>query len=219
MTPYLQQIFKAYQSPIAPKVATSIVSVMNVFATITFLCLVRFVGKRRMYLTVLSGVCISSFVISVYGIILLPSDYNSFNKENNVPELNGSWLVYIPTFFLIIWNYCSYCGILMMPWMFLSELFPFKSRGAAAGLSAAINYIMGFVTIKTYINLEKALSMQGIAMFYCVIATLGLILMYNIMPETENRSLEAIELHFSDSSKKITDWYIPHEDEVRKSNK
>lgn len=33
--------------------------------------------------------------------------------------------------------------------------------------------------------------------------------MYNVLPETENRSLEAIETHFSDDSKKITDWHIP----------
>lgn len=32
--------------------------------------------------------------------------------------------------------------------------------------------------------------------------------MYKILPETENRTLEDIEMHFSDSSKKLTDWKI-----------
>lgn len=32
--------------------------------------------------------------------------------------------------------------------------------------------------------------------------------MYNILPETESRSLEDIELHFSDDSKKLTDRQI-----------
>lgn len=32
--------------------------------------------------------------------------------------------------------------------------------------------------------------------------------MYNILPETENRTLEDIELHFSDNSKKLTDRKI-----------
>lgn len=88
----------------------------------------------------------------------------------------------------------------------------------AAGIAAAINYVMGFATTKTYYDLETALSMPGIAMFYCVVATLGLILMFNIMPETENRSLEDIELHFSDNSKQITDWYIPRKNEMPQSN-
>lgn len=33
--------------------------------------------------------------------------------------------------------------------------------------------------------------------------------MYKILPETEGRTLEDIELHFSDHSKKITDHKIP----------
>lgn len=32
--------------------------------------------------------------------------------------------------------------------------------------------------------------------------------MYIILPETEDRSLEAIELHFSDNSKGLTDIHI-----------
>lgn len=32
--------------------------------------------------------------------------------------------------------------------------------------------------------------------------------MYNILPETENRSLEDIEIHFSDKTKKLTDYKI-----------
>lgn len=110
MQPYLMQIFKAYSSPLEPDVATAVLSFLNIFATITFMCLVRFVGKRRIYLTVLTGVCISSFVISAYGWILLPSGYNSFQKSNAVPSLEASSLVYIPTFFLILWSFCSYCG-------------------------------------------------------------------------------------------------------------
>lgn len=89
-----------------------------------------------------------------------------------------------------------------------------RTRGLAAGVAAAINYIMCFASTKTYYNLETSLSMPGIAMFYCVCATLGLILMFNIMPETEGRSLEDIELHFLDDGKKITDWYIPQRNEV-----
>lgn len=33
--------------------------------------------------------------------------------------------------------------------------------------------------------------------------------MYVILPETEGRSLEEIELHYSDNSKGLTDIHIP----------
>lgn len=126
MTPYLVQIFKAYESPLPPDVATAVLSFLNVFATITFMSLEHFVGKRRIYLTVLSGVCISSFVISCYGFILLPTGYNSFDRTHELPTLENPSLAYIPTICLIVWSFCSYCGILMMPWQMLSEIFAFK---------------------------------------------------------------------------------------------
>ena len=50
--------------------------------------------------------------------------------------------------------------------------------------------------------------MPGVALFNCIIIAFGLILMYKILPETENRTLEEIELHFADNSKNLTDRKI-----------
>lgn len=50
--------------------------------------------------------------------------------------------------------------------------------------------------------------MPGVALFNAIIIAFGLILMYKILPETENRTLEEIELHFADNSKKLTDRNI-----------
>lgn len=85
----------------------------------------------------------------------------------------------------------------------------FRTRATATGLTAALNYVLSFVSIKTYYNLETTLSMPGVALFNCIIIAFGLILMYEILPETENRTLEEIELHFADNSKKINDRQIP----------
>lgn len=84
----------------------------------------------------------------------------------------------------------------------------FRSRGMATGLTAAINYVLTFIASKSYYNLETGLSMPGIALFNCVMMAFGIVLMYKILPETENRTLEDIEIHFSDNSKKITDRKI-----------
>lgn len=50
--------------------------------------------------------------------------------------------------------------------------------------------------------------MPGVALFNSIVIFVGLILMYNILPETENRTLEDIEMHFADKSKKINDRKI-----------
>lgn len=76
------------------------------------------------------------------------------------------------------------------------------------GIAAALNYLFGFVTKKTYYNLETTLSLPGTALFYCIVCGIGLIFTYNVLPETENRSLEEIELHFADNSKNLCDRNI-----------
>lgn len=42
--------------------------------------------------------------------------------------------------------------------------------------------------------------------------------MYFILPETENRSLDMIELHFADDTKGFTDIYIPITGQRSKNN-
>lgn len=39
--------------------------------------------------------------------------------------------------------------------------------------------------------------MPGMVLFNCFINAMGFILMYKILPETENRTLEDIEMHFA----------------------
>lgn len=67
---------------------------------------------------------------------------------------------------------------------------------------------MAFIASKTYINLESYLSLPGVTAFYTCIGLFGLVVGYFIIPETENRSLEDIELHFSNNALKLTDRKI-----------
>lgn len=95
-----------------------------------------------------------------------------------------------------------------MPWMLISELFPLKLRLIASGVAIAFDYSLAFLSKKTYHNLETTLSLAGTTTFFCTVSFIGLIFAYFVLPETEGRSLEDIELHFTDDSKKFTDWRI-----------
>lgn len=83
-----------------------------------------------------------------------------------------------------------------------------RSRGIATGITAAGCYVMAFIASKTYYNLESFLSLPGVSMLYACIGVFGLVVGYIIIPETENRTLEDIELHFSDNDRKLTDRKI-----------
>lgn len=71
-----------------------------------------------------------------------------------------------------------------------------------------LSSMMDFCANYLYIIFEEALSIPGVALFSCAVAGIGFIVMYNVLPETDNRSLEEIEMHFTNDSKGITDHKI-----------
>lgn len=83
-----------------------------------------------------------------------------------------------------------------------------RSRIVASACASIINYVLAFTAKKTYYDLETTLSLPGTSLLYSVITGVGLVWLYFILPDTENRTLEEIEAHFTDDSKKITDRKI-----------
>lgn len=127
MRPFMLQIFKAYESPIPADKAAAIMSLLDNMANVTFMLLVRFTGKRKLYLFCLSGVLVCAATITWYGFTYLPANYISFDQVHHEPfHLENKNLGYIPMICLLMWSYFAFCGFNGMPWMFLSELFPFK---------------------------------------------------------------------------------------------
>lgn len=103
MSPFIVQIFKAYDTPIEPDRAAAIVSFVNNLANVAFILLVRLVGKRRLYLTALFGILLSTGIVCAYGFIFLPSGYNSFDQTNYV-TMENKQLTYIPFVCIILWS-------------------------------------------------------------------------------------------------------------------
>lgn len=87
-------------------------------------------------------------------------------------------------------------------------IFLLRSRSIASGITAALNYIMAFCTTKTYFSLETSLGLFGLIAIYALLDIFGLIYIWKYLPETERRTLEEIELHFSDNDKKMSDIKI-----------
>lgn len=81
----------------------------------------------------------------------------------------------------------------------------------AGGIVAAFYYIMNFLSTKTYYNLETTFTLFGACLLYTILAIFGFIFMYVFLPETEGKTLEDIERHFSDKKIKITNHKIASE--------
>lgn len=86
----------------------------------------------------------------------------------------------------------------------------------ASGLVAAFCYVLSFLSTKTYFELETTLSLFGVLVLYTILAVLGSIFVYKCLPETEGRTLEEIEEHYSDKHNKLTDHHIVSERLLKK---
>lgn len=112
MRPFIVPILKAYSSPIELDNAAALISFSDNLAQILFLCLIRFTGKRRLYLFMTFGIFISTLVISCYGFMVLPSGYSSFNQQSESFHLENTELAWIPLVCLFLWSFFSRCGFI-----------------------------------------------------------------------------------------------------------
>ncbi|XP_055687055.1 facilitated trehalose transporter Tret1-like [Lutzomyia longipalpis] len=202
MRPYLVQIFHTYQVPVDPNWATVIVGLLKLSGNICCMISIRFLGKRRIILISTAGVAISCLSIGFYAFLNLPHGISSFDQNSRVENPQGIY----PLIGFFILSFLTSFGIAPLPWVLLSEILPFRSRGLTSGLSAAINYILVFVAAKTYLNLERGLSLHGVIWLYASVGAIAFIFHFFLMPETEDRSLEEIEQHFT--TQKITNIHI-----------
>uniref|UniRef100_A0A1B6DBS9 Major facilitator superfamily (MFS) profile domain-containing protein n=2 Tax=Clastoptera arizonana TaxID=38151 RepID=A0A1B6DBS9_9HEMI len=107
--------------------------------------------------------------------------------------IQKSW---IPLVLLSINSFIATFGLITIPWILISEVFPLRFRGIASGVSAALSNGIMFLTIKTYVNFKTLLGLPGSIIMYGTIAVFSLLYLYLNLPETEGKTLEDIELGF-----------------------
>lgn len=123
MRPYLVQIFQAYGAPIDASWATVIIGLCKFLANICCMLIVRFVGKRRISLYSIAGTAICCLSLGIYGSMYLPPGWSSFDKHllEDVPG-DGTF----PMVILFMLAFITSAGMIPIPWMLLSEVFPYK---------------------------------------------------------------------------------------------
>lgn len=94
-------------------------------AILILLCSVHHVGKRRLYLfsnIVSAAICIT---LGIYGLIILPSGWNSFEKHPNIEQEIGT-NNYFPFYAMIALTFFANLALAMVPYMLLCEILPLK---------------------------------------------------------------------------------------------
>lgn len=125
MRPYLVQIFQTYQVPIDASWATFVIGILGFFANISCTVLIKPFGKRTIALISMCGTCLSVALLTIYSFQHLPAGTTSFAKHS-IETHRENVVGYVPLLLIYSLTFFTSFGLLPVPWMLLSEVFPFK---------------------------------------------------------------------------------------------
>ncbi|XP_058458314.1 facilitated trehalose transporter Tret1-2 homolog isoform X2 [Malaya genurostris] len=160
--------------------AMLIVDLVRVITSLLACILLRSVGRRP--LAMLSG---CGTTVSLIGLSIFLYFQTSIQLYQNL-----SWMSLI---FLISYIIFIGIGLFPLPWCMSGEIFPIATRGIGSGLTSSFNFICFFIVIKTGPTLFETVGTNGTFMVYGIISLIGTLLLYMILPETKNRTLQEIE--------------------------
>lgn len=86
-------------------------------------------------------------------------------------------------------------------WVLFSEIFPLNVRGVAIPTFALITSIVSYLVQQFFPWQLSNMGAANIFLFYGVCAVIGFVLMFKLMPETKNKSIEEIEAFFAGDNK------------------
>ncbi|XP_033974075.1 solute carrier family 2, facilitated glucose transporter member 8 [Trematomus bernacchii] len=87
-----------------------------------------------------------------------------------------------------------------IPWLIMSEIFPYKIRGVASAVCVLTNWSMAFFITKTFQDMMSLLSSAGTFWLFASMCTANVIFTIAFVPETKGKTLEQIEAIFRGTS-------------------
>lgn len=181
---YTVSLMKNITGPGNEYLSMIVIDLVRVFMSFTACILLRLCYRRTLMLV--SGVGTSLCLISVAVFMF----FDKMNPNNS----NYSWLSMA---FLISYICFISIGIFPLPWVLQGEMLQQVTRGFSSGLTSSFNFICFFIVVKTFVELSEVLGTFGVFFLYGLIALIGTIVLYFILPETRNKTLQQIEDGFS----------------------
>lgn len=125
MRPFLVQIFKVFRVPLDASYCSVIVGVVELFSYVLVLLVVRFSGKRLLFLVSTAAACGCIFALGVHALMIFPSGASSFD-EQFVHKMAGLELNNV--FALVVFMTMALCAGAAsgIPWILLAELYPIR---------------------------------------------------------------------------------------------
>ncbi|KAM2903325.1 hypothetical protein COP2_003152 [Malus domestica] len=141
-------------------------------------------GRRPLLLTSVGGMVFSLMFLGV-GLTIVD------HHKGSVPWAVGLCMamVYFNVAFFSI-------GLGPITWVYSSEIFPLKLRAQGVSIGVACNRVTSGIVSMTFISLYKAITIGGAFFLYAGISAAAWMFFYTMLPETQGRPLEDMEVLF-----------------------
>lgn len=182
---YTVSLMKSIIGPGKEYFSMILIDTVRVFFSFIACILLKLCYRRTLVLVsgIGTAVCMLSVALFMY-----------FDKMNpNNPHY--SWLSMA---FLIGYICFISAGLFPLPWVLQGEMLQQVTRGFSSGLTSSFNFVCFFIVVKTFVELSESIETFGVFMCYGCIALIGTIVLYFILPETKNKTLQQIEDSFSE---------------------
>lgn len=119
---YYVQIFETYDVPMNAKTATVISGFIGLFGNLALILVLKKMGKRVAALVSFIGMGLCGVALGMYALNAFPAGQTSFGQTGIAREGKGL----VPMIIFFAYSFLFNFGVNAIPWMLLSEIFPFK---------------------------------------------------------------------------------------------
>lgn len=88
------------------------------------------------------------------------------------------------------------------PWTVNSEIYPMWARGTGTSIATAVNWICNLIVSLTFLTLTETITSYGTFYLFAGISFIGMVVMFVLLPETKDKTLEEVEELFMSASYK-----------------
>lgn len=140
--------------------------------------------KRRTMMFVTGGVCVvSHLAIAAY----------VYTRISGSLPYDAQW---IPVLLINLQFLTVAMGMIPMPSVIAGEVFPLEYRSIGSSISVISLAVWLFIVLKTFPSLIESLGLHGTYALYAGVLTYNLVVMWYLLPETKDRTLQHIEDEF-----------------------
>ncbi|KAM7253501.1 hypothetical protein ACFE04_021655 [Oxalis oulophora] len=139
------------------------------------------VGRRPLLLTSVAGMIVSLGTL-VIGLTII--EHVGHKVMWAVAMCIVGVLSYVATFSI---------GMGPITWVYSSEIFPLRLRAQGTSMGVAVNRVTSGIISMTFLSLSKGITIGGAFFLFMMIAVVGWVFFYTMLPETQGKTLEGME--------------------------